>query len=65
MNLDSFNKMIFIEDKESGFVGKITDISQNNTLKNVIVGAAFVTDEGNIIEKDASLEGIKEITEEE
>lgn len=71
MELEAFNKQFFIEDKETGFIGKIESISYENVTdalevaKNGIISASFVSDNGDILKKRLLFDDINNITEEE
>jgi len=71
MELEAFNKQFFIEDKETGFVGKIESISYENVndalevAKNGVISASFVSDDGDVLKKVLLFDDINNITEEE
>lgn len=71
MELEVFNKQFFIEDKETGFVGKIESISYENVndalevAKNGVISASFVSDDGDVLKKVLLFDDINNITEEE
>lgn len=71
MELEAFNKQFFIEDKETGFVGKIESISYENVndalevAKNGVINASFVSDDGDVLKKVLLFDDINNITEEE
>lgn len=71
MELEAFNKQFYIEDKETGFVGKIESISYENVndalevAKNGVISASFVSDDGDVLKKVLLFDDINNITEEE
>ena len=65
------NKQLYIEDKKTGFVGKIERRFCENVagatekVKNGFISATLVSDNGDILKKELLFDEIKNITEEE